>query len=251
MQTRMLFPAGLASANPATLPASSVSLEITTADNASLKGLLIPAGSSLDTKPLHILGFGGNAWNASQTASFLHALFPDRNVVVFYYRGYAPSTGDPSAKNLLSDSLLIHDYLRQELGAERVISVGLSIGSGVAAYLASRRPLSGLILVSPFDSLTNLASSHYPWLPVKWLLRHQMNPAEALSGNLIPTAIIAAERDTIVPPSRTDALRKAIPNLVLDRTIPGAGHNDLYDRPEFRSAIVNAMELIETQIKNP
>ncbi len=66
-----------------------------------------------------------------------------------------------------------------------------------------------------------------------------------MRGLEIPIALIAAERDTIVPPRRTEALRQAIPALVLDRTIRHAGHNDLYHRPDFQAAMTEALERME------
>ena len=84
-------------------------------------------------------GFGGNAWNAEVMALALHALFPHRDVVVFHYRGYAPSSGRPSARALFSDSLMIFDHLERTQGGERIIPVGFSIGAAVAAYLARHR----------------------------------------------------------------------------------------------------------------
>jgi len=65
------------------------------------------------------------------------------------------------------------------------------------------RPLAGLILVSPFDSLEALAREHFPWAPVGWLLRHHMSTIKYVGDMTTPTALIAAGRDTIVPPERT------------------------------------------------
>jgi pimeloyl-ACP methyl ester carboxylesterase len=62
-----------------------------------------------------------------------------------------------------------------------------------------------------------------------------------------PVAILAAEQDLIVPSHRTQALRKSIKRLVFDRTIAGAGHNDLYDRPEFVAALNEAVARIENE----
>ena len=56
-----------------------------------------------------ILGFGGNAWNGQDVAEYLHKLFPDDEVVAFHYRGYAPSTGSPSAEALIADAPLVYD----------------------------------------------------------------------------------------------------------------------------------------------
>ena len=61
----------------------------------------------------------------------------------------------------------------------------------------------------------------------------------------VPTAFIAAGRDAVVPFSRSEPLRRAVPNLVFDRTITDAGHNDLYDRPAFKGAMREALARIE------
>ena len=245
-QTRMLFPTTMAAAGAPLLPPSAARLEVETPDGERLHGVHIAPTQAPSGDRLVVLGFGGNAWNAETLAIYLHGLFPGADVVAFHYRGYRPSTGRPSAAALLADAPILYDHVVATLNTERVAAVGFSIGSGVAAHLASRRPLAGLILVSPFDSLEALARQLYPWAPVRWLLRHHMSPAEDVHGLNTPIALIAAERDTIIPPRRTDAFRQAVPATVLDRTISGAGHNDLYGRPEFRTAMVEALALISS-----
>lgn len=241
LQTQMLFPAQLAAQGRPLLPADAVPLEVETPEGARLRGVRLPPTRSPKGAPLVLLGFGGNAWNAESLALYLREHAPEAEIVAFHYRGYRPSGGEPSAVALLSDAPRVYDHVAERLGAERVVGVGLSIGAGVAAHLARERPLHGLILVTPFDSLAALASEHYPWAPARWLLRHRMAPAEALRGSTTPTAIIAAERDAIISPARTEALRRAIPPLVFDRTIADAGHNDLYERPAFSAAMVEAL----------
>lgn len=243
-QTRLLFPTW-AAAGGAVLLTSAAPLEFKLDGGEALVGVHVPAVRPRPPDASLILGFGGNAWNAEALASTLHALFPDRDVVAFHYRGYGPSSGRPSAKALLADARSIHDHVAARLGAERIVAVGFSIGVGPAAHLASRRPIVGTILVTPFDSLKALARAHYPWAPVGLLLRHHMEVAEAVAASAAPVALIAAERDTIVPPRRTEPLRQAARNLVLDRTIAGAGHNDLYGRPEFAAAMREALARIE------
>jgi len=241
MQTRMLFPTWLVSS--ASLPAAS-RLEVETPDGERLIGVHL-ASVQEGAGQVVLLGFGGNAWNAGSVAAYLHEIFPQADVVAFHYRGYRPSDGSPSAAALLADAPVVYDHVRESLASERIVAVGLSIGAGVAAHLAARRPLAGLILVTPFDSLEALARGHYPWLPVRWLLRHHMSTVDDVRGLTMPTALLAAERDTIVPPRRTEPVRRAIPSLVLDRTIARAGHNDLYNYPEFRAALAQALALIE------
>jgi uncharacterized protein len=243
-QTWLIFPTALAGLAQVQLPASAQRLEVRTADGEALAGVRIPGKGERAERLPTLLGFGGNAWNAEGMALYLHGLFPDRTVVTFHYRGYAASSGRPSAEALLSDSLLIFDHLQQAHARERVIAVGLSIGSGVAAYLARHRPAAGLILVTPFDSLEALARSTYWWAPVGLLLRHRMPTIDFVRESNVPTALIVAERDAIVPARRSTPLRAAIPNLVFERTID-AGHNDLYDRPAFAAAMREALATIE------
>jgi len=127
---------------------------------------------------------------------------------------------------------------------EGVVAVGFSIGSGIAAQLAARRKLEGLILVTPFDSLKAVAQSMYPWLPIGAFFDHEIDAATALEKTEVPVAIVAAERDEIVPAERTAALRLHIANLVFDRTIRGAGHNDIYARSDFQDAMREALASI-------
>src|SRR5271157_2746328 len=125
-QTRLLFPTMVAGAAGVQLPASTQRLQIRAPDGESLAGVRIPTqGATADAAPT-LLGFGGNAWNAEATALTLHALFPHRNVVAFHYRGYAPSTGRPSAQALFSDSLMIYDHLLQTQPGETVLPASAS-----------------------------------------------------------------------------------------------------------------------------
>jgi pimeloyl-ACP methyl ester carboxylesterase len=239
-QTWLLFPVDLAQGGHPTLPEAAKRLEIRTADGNRLEGVWLPGmGSEREKKPL-LLGFPGNAWNAENMALTLRAIFPHHDVVAFHYRGYAPSGGRPGADALMSDSLEIFDYL-QASSAGPVVAVGFSVGSGIAAYLARHRRLAGLILVTPFDSLEALAREHFSWAPVRLLLRHRIPTTDFVRERSTPTAMIVAGRDTIVPPSRSEPLRKAIQNLVFHRTIEDAGHNDLYGHPDFSPAMRQAL----------
>ena len=190
------------------------------------------------------LGFGGNAWNADAMALILHALFPHRDVVAFHYRGYASSTGRPSAQAFFSDSLAVFDYLAQARGGGPILPIGFSIGGAVAAYLAKHRSVAGLILVTPFDSLEAVARDLYWWAPVGPLFRNRMPTIEFVRGSNVPTALITAEHDAIAPKRRSAPLRAAIGNLVFERAID-AGHNELYDHPAFAKAAREALMRVE------
>jgi pimeloyl-ACP methyl ester carboxylesterase len=242
-QTQLIFPVhAVPRAGP--LPPGAETLEIKTADRATLRGVHLPADEVAAEKTL-ILGFGGNAWNGQDVAEYLHELYPDAEVVAFHYRGYAPSTGSPSAEVLISDAPLVYDLAVKRLKAARVIAIGFSIGSGIAAHLSRQRKLDGVILVTPFDSLKAVAQSLYPWIPIGPFFSHEVDAAAALDGSTVPVAIVAAERDEIVPSERTDALRKRVEHLVFDATIRQAGHNDIYARSDFQAAMHQALNRLE------
>lgn len=242
-QDDVIFPVH-AVAPPGPLPPGSEPITLETSDGERLQGIHVPPLGAEETPRTLVLGFGGNAWNGEDVGSFLHELYPQAHVVAFHYRGYRPSTGRPSAKALLEDAPLVLDAAIERVKPERIVAVGFSIGSGVAASLAKRGDIDGLVLVTPFDSLKAVASELYPWLPVGPFFQHELDAAGFLEGSQVPVAIVAAERDEIIPPRRTEALRKVAPNLAYGRTIARAGHNDIYQRSEFHKAMREALETV-------
>jgi pimeloyl-ACP methyl ester carboxylesterase len=241
-QSHLIFPThAVPRAGP--LPRGAERLSVKSQEGPELVGVRIPADHPT-REPTLILGFGGNAWNAQDVAEYLHELFPDEEVVAFHYRGYAPSKGSPSADALIADAPLVHDHAVELVKPKRTIAVGFSIGTAVAARLATARKVDGLILVTPFDSLKAVAQSMFPWLPIGPFFDHEIEAASALKTVDVPVAIVAAERDEIVPTERTDALRRVARNIVLDRTISRAGHNDIYARSDFQDSMREALAAV-------
>lgn len=238
----MLFPVH-AVGSPGPLPASANQVSVKSAGGDLLHGVHIPGRA----KKTLILGFGGNAWNGSDVAAFLHDLYPEAEVIAFHYRGYRPSAGRPSAAALMADAPLVYDFAVGRVESQRVVAAGFSIGSGVAASLAGKRPLDGLILVTPFDSLKAAAADLYPWLPIGPFFEHEIDAAMLLEGNEVPVAVLAAEHDSLIRPARTDGLRRQLANLVYDRTIRDAGHNDIYTRGEFHQAMREALDAVSPE----
>ena len=241
-QSHLIFPVhAVPRAGP--LPAGAEQLSVKSGRD-TLRGVRIPADKPDPSRTL-ILGFGGNGWNAQDVAEYLHELYPEHEVIAFHYRGYAPSTGEPSGEALIADAPLVYDAAVARSHPKRVIAVGFSIGTGVAAQLSLARKLDGLILVTPFDSLKAVAQAMYPWLPIGPFFNHEIDAAGPLRGSTVPVAIVAAERDELVPTERTDALRKVVGNLVFDRTIGRAGHNDIYLRSDFHDAMHEAVDRLK------
>ncbi|NJL58986.1 MAG: hypothetical protein HC887_04355 [Desulfobacteraceae bacterium] len=118
--------------------------------------------SGLEKAPT-IIYFGGNAEDISEQIFEFEPL-KGWAVLLVNYRGYGLSQGSPSQENLFNDALSIYDHIsrREDVDASRIVAMGRSLGSGVAVHLASQRPLAGVILVSPYDSIRNVAQKIYP-----------------------------------------------------------------------------------------
>lgn len=240
-QTRLIFPThAVRNAGPLPRGAEALLLKVR---GAELAGVHIPPDEAPAERTL-VLGFGGNGWNGQDVGEYLHEMYPDADVIAFHYRGYRPSTGAPSADALVADAPLVYDFAVERVKPARTIAVGFSIGTGIAAQLASRRKLNGLILVTPFDSLKAVAQSMYPWLPIGIFFQHEVDAAGPVAKTKVPVAIIEAERDELVPHERTEALRKRVPNLVYDKIVRRAGHNDIYTRSEFHDAMREALRRV-------
>ncbi|MGH6945440.1 MAG: alpha/beta hydrolase, partial [Geminicoccaceae bacterium] len=169
-QTSLIFPGARMSSSRIDQPRAPERLELPTGDGNLLRGMLFrTAHGATDL----VIGFGGNAQDAEALGQDLAARLADQHVAVFHYRGYGPSTGQPSEAALLADALTIHDALVERLHPERTFAVGISLGSAVAAWLSKERRLGGVLLVTPFDSIEAVAKEAYFWVPVGLLLRHR------------------------------------------------------------------------------
>ena len=205
-QERLIFfPQPVASTSY--IPAEAKPLEIVATDGTRLRGWM--RGASAMPAPV-VLYFGGNAEEVSGT--LVDSRWPrDWTIVAINYRGYGTSEGAPGESELVADARVIYDAIvaQPEVDARRIVALGRSLGTGVAVKLGAARPLAGLILVSPFDSLVALGRTHYPWLPVSALLRHRFDSDADARRIRAPLLAIVADRDSIIPHERSQALHDA------------------------------------------
>ncbi len=179
-----------------------------------------------------LIYFGGNAEDVSCTLPDLAVAFPDHALYLPHYRGYGGSSGTPSEAALHADALALFDKVHREHA--RVVVIGRSLGSGVAVQLASRRPVARLVLVTPYDSLEELAGHHYSWFPVRWLLRDKFESWRHAVQVQAPTLLLAAEHDEVIPHARTEALHARFRDGVASmRVLAGTGHNTIGASPEY------------------
>ncbi|WP_236685875.1 alpha/beta hydrolase [Pseudoxanthomonas suwonensis] len=188
-----------------------------------------------------LLYFGGNAERVEAWRGPFAQWFGDRTVYLVGYRGYGASEGQPGEQAILADALTLYDEVRRRHPDGDIAVVGRSLGSGVAAYLASQRPVERLALVTPFDGLAEVGQAHYPWLPVRLLASERYPSADYLRGYRGRLLLLRAGRDEVVPARNTDRLLAALPVPPQVVEFPQHGHNDLSEDPRYGEALAGFM----------
>ena len=183
-----------------------------------------------------IIYFGGNAEDVAGNSREFSATFTASTIYLVNYRGYGASTGSPSETGLFGDAEAVYDFVEQR--HHRVHAIGRSLGSGVAVHLASVRPVDKLVLVTPYDSIKNIAQSSMPIFPVSLLLKDRYE-SWRLAGELKNhTLALLAEHDKIIPMANSKVLIASFqPSLIVTKVIPGVDHNSISVMPSYWQAI--------------
>ena len=180
-----------------------------------------------------LIYFGGNAEDVLYTAATARQLHINRMLVV-NYRGYGESTGRPGESALFTDALAIYDYVVAEgTSPQDVVLMGRSLGSGVAMHVAAQRSVGGVVLVTPYDSMSAVGQGHYPYFPVRWLLKHRFESDRLAPRVRAPVLLLAAERDDIIPPVHARRLHDALTVFKELHVLNGAGHNDIEQHADY------------------
>ena len=197
-------------------------VDIQTADGVTLKAWYLPG-----ERPGTVLFLHGNAGHRGDRIGVLDELRRRGfGVLLPDYRGYGGSGGAPSEDGLYDDAQACAAWIEAHAPG-RVVYVGSSVGSGVAVELATRRPPAGLVLLSPFTSLADVAQHHYRWFPVRPFVRDRYDNAAKIGALRCPLLVIHGDRDEVVPFAFGRELFDAANEPKTFVTIEGAGHNDL------------------------
>ncbi len=182
--------------------------------------------------PDALIYFGGNAEDVSVNVPSFSDTFPRHAIYLLHYRGYGGSTGSPSEEALFTDGLALFDHVYAQ--HQNIVVVGRSLGSGIAVRVASLRPAARLVLVTPFDSLQEIAVLRFPYLPVRWLLRDKFESWRYAPHVMAPTLIIAAEHDKLIPRASTELLQTRFRNgRVKLVVVAGVGHNTISNSQDY------------------
>jgi len=191
-----------------------------------------------------VIYFGGNAESVAGTAVNLAAALPDTTIYLVNYRGYGGSSGLPTEKNLFNDAEKVFDAVSARHGAKNISAIGRSLGSGVACWLATRKPVDRLVLITPYDSILRIAQSAYSVFPVRWLLQDRFESDKYAPLVKAPVLALLAERDAVIPIESSQRLLQHFHHAPESRTFDDTGHNDIQAHNDFYPAIRKFLNLV-------
>ncbi|MCW8277509.1 alpha/beta hydrolase [Pseudomonas sp. PCH199] len=186
--------------------------------------------------PKALIYFGGNAEDVSRNLPVFAQAFPEHALYLMHYRGYGGSSGSPSEEAIARDAMALFDKVYAD--HPQIAVVGRSLGSGVAVRLASARPAAKLLLITPYNSLEELAARQFRWFPVQWLLKDKYESWRYAAHITVPTRLIVAGNDEVIPATSTRRLYSHFPKGVATlQVIAGTGHNSISESPEYLKAL--------------
>jgi uncharacterized protein len=179
-----------------------------------------------------ILYFGGNSESVVNNANSFSKTFINQTIYLVNYRGYGGSTGKPTEANLYSDAHYLYDELSKQ--HKNISVIGRSLGTGVATFLASTRTINKMILITPYDSILNIAKSRYPVYPISLLLKDKYDSASRIKDIQAKTLIILAEYDAVIPLKNSQRLIEQFPpSQVQVEMLKENGHNNLSNHDQY------------------
>lgn len=188
-----------------------------------------------------LMYFGGNAESVEANVDDFIQLFPDHTIFLLTYRGYGGSTGTPTEKKLKSDALAIYDQLSPNF--KNISIMGRSLGSGVAVHLAANRIVAKMILVTPYDSILNVAKGIYWMFPLSLLLKDKFESWRQVADLETETLLLIAEQDEVIPAKYGKKLAQYFINTTPKvKVIRHANHNNIEQFREYREELIEFVQ---------
>lgn len=186
-----------------------------------------PPASPARHTVLFLHGNAGNLAGRGWWAKRLSAL--PAQVLMIDYAGYGRSEGTPGEAALFADVRAAHRYLTEDKGVspQELVVYGKSLGGGPACYLATERPVAGLILDSTFTSVPDMGARQFPFLPVRLLSRHRFDNLARLPNLKVPLFHFHSKADEVVPFAMAPRLHEVVPGPKTFHAYEGHGHNEL------------------------
>lgn len=210
-------------ATPASLGLKFEEHVFNTSDQQRIHAWFVPNDKSRSV----ILVCHGNAGNISHRLDTLQRFHQiGLNVLLFDYRGFGQSSGEPGEAGSYLDAEAAWDFLiRKSFSPKQIIIFGRSLGGGIASELATRKPAAAVILESTFTSIADRGAEIYPWLPIRFLVRTQYDSLEKVPRITAPLLILHSQEDEIIPFHHGESLYRAAREPKSFYRLSG-GHND-------------------------
>jgi len=191
-----------------------------------------------------ILMFHGNGENLEtmRMGGMLHQLMNLKvNFLAMDYPGYGGSSGKPSEENNIAAANSAFEWIENNYSNNPKIIFGWSLGAAVAIQTVfhNQNKVDGIIAVSAWSSLPNVAAAHYPRFLVNLLVKENYNSLEAGKQIKCQTLLIHGESDNIIPFSQGREVAEAIRSSSRWVPVPSAGHNDIFNKEIVWEEIAN------------
>jgi pimeloyl-ACP methyl ester carboxylesterase len=149
-------------------------------------------------KPLILFLHGNGDFLAGRVSRFRAITEDGTGLLALSYRGYAGSTGHPTETGLLLDAATAYDYASARYAPQRIVIWGFSLGTGPAVALAAEHQIGKLILEAPYTSTADVASSRFPLVPVRVLMKDQFRSDERIGKVTAPLLVMHGEHDPAI-----------------------------------------------------
>lgn len=213
-------------------------LNFTTTDNFVLNGVLFKATHSKGLI-FYLHGNAGsvNSWeDVAKTYTDLQY-----DVLIIDYRGYGKSEGKISSeKQMFKDLQIVYDAMKTRYDESKMVVLGYSIGSGLAAKIASVNHPRLLILQTPYYSLTDMMRRRYPLIPT-FILKYKFATNKYIVDCKMPIVIFHGDRDEVIHYNSSARLKELLKSGDTLVTLKGQAHNGVTDNPDYQAAIRNIL----------
>ncbi len=185
-----------------------------------------------------VIYFGGNGEAVAIGSESIASTFKDFTVYLVNYRGFGASTGSPTESAFYSDALKLYEMIEPQ--HSRISVVGRSLGSGVAAYMAANRPVYKTVLITPYDSILNIAKKNYSLFPVHFLLKDTFDSAAKAKNIKSDVLVIVADNDLVIPMENTQRLIDELDEYQVElKVIKNSDHINLSEDDDYYPKILN------------
>ncbi len=204
-------------------------------DGLVLKGWIVNPGKSRA-----VIYFGGNGESVENNVEDFQRAFPDQSIYLLPYRGYGGNPGEVTEQNLYRDALNLYAHVKNR--HQQVSVIGRSLGTGIAAYLASKRKLDKLVLVTPYDSIMTMAQAKYPAFPVGLMMKDRFESWRWAADINSDVLVMIAGSDEVIPLANTENLIRHFKRKPAVIVFDSAGHNSISATEKYYQAIAGFIE---------